>query len=260
MSTLLEFISRNFTHVAPILGAGAFALVIILERVHALVWDYSFPYADAFFEKVRYMVLSDRIGEAIAFCEQLVSKPVVRVVREGLVRAHQPESVIEHGLQIAVAEVAAKIQARTQFLSTIANVATLLGLLGTIMGLVQSFDAVGNANAQERAALLAAGISTAMNATMLGLAVAIPCMIAYSFLVNRTNRLIGEIDLAAIKMLDLLKQRYYALETGPEYPTSQPTGTSGGGHGGGMSSGGGGGTSVPLQTRVTRTGRSRGGL
>lgn len=243
MPGLLEFIHQHFTHVAPILAAGAFALVIILERVHALVWDYAFPYSDAFFEKVRYMVLSDRIGEAIAFCEQLIGKPVVRVVREGLIRANQPEALIEHGLQIAVAEVTEKIHARTQFLSTIANVATLLGLFGTILGLIQSFEAVGAASAQERAALLAAGISTAMNATMLGLAVAIPCMVAFSFLVNRTNRLIAEIDLAAIKMLDLLKQRYYSVDETPA-PAQGPTSSQ-----------------VPLQTRLTRTGgRSRGGL
>ena len=238
MASLLEFISHHFTHVAPILIAGAFALVIILERVHAIVWDYSFPYGEAFFEKIRYMVLSDRIAEAIAFCEQLAHKPLVRVVREGLLRAHQPESVIEHGLQIAVSEATDKIQERTPFLSTIANVATLLGLFGTILGLIQSFDAVGNANAQERAQLLAAGISVAMNATMLGLGVAIPCLVAYSFLVNRSNKLVSEIDVAAVRMLDLLKQRYYSAPPKPETPPS----------------------GIHPSTRLTRTGRSSRGF
>ena len=239
MIGLLEFIRQNFSHVLPILAVGAFGMVIILERTHALVWDYAFPYADAFFEKVRYMVLADRIGEAVAFCDQIVGKPVVRVVREGLVRANQPEGLIEHGLQIAVHEMSERIQARTQFLSTVANVATLLGLFGTILGLIQSFDAIGTVNAQERSALLSAGISTAMNATMLGLGVAIPCLLAYSYLANRTNRLLAEIDLAAIRTLDLLKQRYYAVE-----PQEDP----------GLAGPGG----MPLATRVTRTGRARG--
>jgi biopolymer transport protein ExbB/TolQ len=78
--------------------------------------------------------------------------------------------------------------------------------------LVQSFEAVGNANAQARSALLAAGISTAMNATMLGLGVAIPCMIAYSFLMNRTNKLNSELNRSAIRFLDILKQRYFEGE------------------------------------------------
>lgn len=216
MGNLIEFIQHHFHHVAPILLVGAFALVIILERVHALVWDYAFPFTDAFFEKVRYMILSDRIPEAIAFCEQLSAKPIVRVVREGLLRAHQPESVIEHGLEIAVGEVTAKIQARTPLLATLANVATLLGLFGTILGLVQSFEAVGIANAQERAGLLASGISVAMNATLLGLGVAIPCLVAYSYLTTKANALLSETELAAVRTLDLLKQRIYSVDTTPE--------------------------------------------
>jgi biopolymer transport protein ExbB/TolQ len=121
--------------------------------------------------------------------------------------------LIENGLAIAVAEATEKIQARTAFLATIANVATLFGLFGTIIGLVQSFEAVGNAAAQQRSALLAQGISTAMNATMMGLGVAIPAMIAYAVLMARTNKVIGQIDQSAIRMMDLLQQRYFATES-----------------------------------------------
>ena len=158
------------------------------------------------------MVLSDRLAEAVAMCERYKSKLVPQVVREALLRAHQPELMIEDGLAIVVSEAMEKLQKRTQFLATIANVSTLLGLLGTIIGLIQSFEAVGSASAQTRSALLAQGISVAINATMLGLAVAIPCMIAYSYLMNRTNRIATEIDQAAVRILDLLRQRYYAAE------------------------------------------------
>jgi biopolymer transport protein ExbB/TolQ len=122
--------------------------------------------------------------------------------------------LIENGLQLATHEATAAIQKRTSFLATIANVATLLGLLGTIAGLIASFEAVGHADPQQKSALLAAGISTAMNATMMGLGVAIPCMVAFSFLMNSTNRLIGDIDQAAIRVMDILKQRYYQAEAG----------------------------------------------
>ncbi len=206
----LRFCIEHFTHVGPILATGAFGIAIIIERFHSLVWIYAFHHSEGFFEKIRYLVMADQINEALGICERLEGKPVVNVVKEGLLRAHQPESIIEHGLQYVVDVESEKIQARTGFLSTIANVATLLGLFGTILGLVQSFEAVGNANAQARSAMLAAGIAMAMNATMLGLGVAIPCMIAYSFLMNRTNRLVKQLDQAAILVLDLLKQRYYA--------------------------------------------------
>lgn len=212
MQGFLAFIINNFSHVAPILIAGGLGILIILDRTRALVWSYPMERSGAFFDTIRNLIMNDRISEAIALCERYRSKPMANVVREGLLRAHQPESLIEHGLHLAVGDAMEKITARTSFLSTIANVATLLGLFGTILGLIQSFEAVGSANAQQRSAMLAAGISTAMNATMMGLAVAIPCMVAFSFLMNRTNRLNAQIDRSAVKVMDLLKQRYYSGE------------------------------------------------
>jgi len=209
----LKFIQNNFLHAAPILIAGAFAIAITVERCYALIITFPMREAENFFEKIHGLIMNDRLSEGVLLCERYRSKPIAQVVRAGLARAHQPESLIEHGLQIAVGEAQEKIQARTSFLSTIANVSTLLGLLGTIMGLIQSFDAVGAASAQQRSALLAQGISTAMNATMLGLGVAIPCMVIYSYLMNRTNRLNAVVERAAVRTLDLLKQRYYTLDT-----------------------------------------------
>jgi biopolymer transport protein ExbB len=210
MGGLLQFIQEHFAHVAPILAAGAIGVAITFERSIALMFSYPLERPRAFYDKVRNLVLNERISEAIAYCERHRSKPAANIVREGLLRAHQPESVIAHGLEIAVGEAHEKIGARTAFLATIANVATLLGLLGTIMGLIESFEAVGSASAQQRSALLAAGISTAMNATMLGLAVAIPCMIIFSYLTNRTNKLNAEADRAAVRVMDFIKQRYFA--------------------------------------------------
>ena len=212
MGGILEFIQNNFLHVAPILVMGGLGLIIILERGLLLTFGYPIAKPRAFFEKIRNMVLNEKIAEAIAFCDRYHSKPVASVVKEGLLRAHQPESLIAHGLEIAVSEAQQRVATRTGFLAMIANVATLLGLFGTILGLIQSFDAVGHAEPQQKSALLAAGISTAMNATMLGLAVAIPCMIAFSILVTRTNKLNAEIERAAIRVMDFIKQRYFAAE------------------------------------------------
>lgn len=209
---LLAFVYENFWHVLPILVAGALAIVISADRFYALMVALPMKNAEDFFEKIRTYIMNDRIQEAVLLCERYHKKPVANVVKAGLIRAHQPENLIEHGLQIAMGESMEKIQARTSFLATIANVATLLGLLGTIVGLIQSFDAVGSASAQQRSALLAQGISTAMNATMLGLGVAIPCMIIFSFLMNRTNRMNSIVERAAVRTMDLLKQRYYTVE------------------------------------------------
>ena len=212
MIEILEFIRSSFWHVAPILAAGIFAGAIIVERTRALFKTYPIENAKAFFERVNSMILNGRISEAVALCDTQSGKPQADVVKQALLRAHQPEELIENGISIAVSEVAQKVYKRTSFLSTVANVATLLGLFGTIAGLIHSFQAVGNADAQQKSTLLAAGISQAMNATMFGLAVAIPCMVAFSLLMSRTNCLMAEIDEAALRTLDMLKQRYYGSE------------------------------------------------
>lgn len=208
-----EFLKNNLGHVAPILLVGTFGLAIIAERARALFMVYPVKDKDGFFDKLQDLVMGGKLGEAITLCDKFPEKPSAVVAKQALLRAHQPENLIEQGIELAVGDSIQKVQKRTTFLATIANVATLMGLFGTIVGLIASFEAVGHADPQQKSALLANGIATAMNATMLGLGVAIPCMVAYSFLMNRTNRLMADIDQTAVRMLDILKQRYYAAES-----------------------------------------------
>ena len=211
--SFFDFIKENLIHVLPILLAGAFGIAIVFERVVALYTTYPLRDSDSFFELISKLVMSGKLQDASKECDKYRAKPLAKIVKTGLNRSHLPESVIEDGLHIAVSEATQTILKRTSFLATIANVATLLGLLGTIIGLIHSFEAVGHADAQQKSALLSAGIATAMNATMLGLAVAIPAMIAFSLLVSRSNQLIAEMETSSVKTLDLLKQRFYAVET-----------------------------------------------
>lgn len=213
MSDFLEFIKTSFWHVSPILAAAVIAVAIVIERTRALYSAYPIKDMEGFFERVGMLVSNGKIADAVAVCDKFPLKPAAQVTKQGLLRAHQPEELIESGLTIEVGKAAQVIQNRTAFLSTIANVATLFGLFGTIAGLIHSFQAVGHADPQQKSALLAAGISQAMNATMLGLAVAIPCMVAFSLLASRTNKLIAEVDSAAVRVLDLLRLRCYAAES-----------------------------------------------
>ena len=208
----IDFLKNNFMHVLPIFIAGGIALAIGVERIIALFVRYPIQDLDAFFAKISDLVMVGRLSEAVSICDQMPEKPSANVVKLALLRAHQPEELIENGLGIAVNKAAQAIQKRTQFLATIANVATLLGLLGTIAGLISAFEAVGAADAAQKSALLANGISTAMNATMLGLGVAIPSMILFSFLMNRTNRLTAEVDQSAMQAMDILKQKFYSAQ------------------------------------------------
>jgi biopolymer transport protein ExbB len=204
----------QFMHLLPILVAAAFALAIIVERAHALYVRYPVRNASQFFDRITDLVMAGKLAEAVAVCDKLEHKPSARVVKLALLRAHQPETLIESGLELEVGKAAESIEKRTQFLAMIANVATLLGLFGTIAGLITSFAAIGQADAAQKSQLLATGISQAMNATMLGLGVAIPCMVAFSFLMNRTNRLVAEVDHSAVQTLDILRQRFYSAQVG----------------------------------------------
>ena len=199
---LLDFIKNNLMHVAPILISGIIAGAIIVERSQTLFKVYSINNIETFFEKVKGFVSQGRMNEAVALCNQYQGKPSAELIRTALERAHQPEELIMNSIEMARNQYAEKIQKRTSYLATIANVATLLGLLGTIAGLVESFAAVGHADPQQKAALLANGISTAMNATMLGLGVAVPCMIVFSFFINKSNRLVAELEAAGLMVLD----------------------------------------------------------
>jgi len=208
----LNFIRDHFWHAFPILLAGALAVAITIERVWSLFMDASMNDVEGFYQRISGFISKSQFGEAVKLCDSYARKPVARIMQAALQRAHLPESVIHDGIQISLQTNSGQLQKRTAYLATVANVATLLGLFGTIAGLIQSFEAVAHADAQQKSALLSAGISTAMNATMLGLGVAIPCMVVYSFLMSRTNVMIQQLDLGAVRSLDILKQRFYSSE------------------------------------------------
>jgi biopolymer transport protein ExbB/TolQ len=99
------------------------------------------------------------------------------------------------------------LEKRTPYLATFANIATLLGLLGTIIGLIQAFTAVANANPAEKADMLSASISVAMNTTAFGLMVAIPLLLIYAVLQTRTTQIVDSIEMASVKFLNMLTDR-----------------------------------------------------
>jgi len=210
LMNFLAFLTEHFWHAAPVLLAGLIGVTIVMERARALFVAYPMRDSRAFFEQISDLVLKGRMQEATALCERQKDKPVAQIAKAGLARAHLPVEAAEGGIQLALSELAQQVQKRTGYLATIANVATLLGLFGTISGLIFSFDAVGQADPQQKSALLSAGISTAMNATMLGLGVAIPCMVAFAILVSKANRIMGDMEDAAARTADILKLRFYA--------------------------------------------------
>lgn len=111
-----------------------------------------------------------------------------------------------------------KFEERTNFLAMLGNVATLTGLLGTIVGMIQSFTAVSTASPMEKATMLSSGISVAMNTTAYGLIVAIPALVMYAILANRANKLSEDLNQASLKVFNWLSYAYEPAERAIDMP------------------------------------------
>lgn len=109
---------------------------------------------------------------------------------------------VEKAMEESLLETLPRIEKRTHYLATFANIATLLGLLGTIIGLIKAFTAVAAANPAEKADMLSASISVAMNTTAFGLMVAIPLLLAHTVLQSKTTEIVDSLEMAAVKFLN----------------------------------------------------------
>ena len=130
---------------------------------------------------------------------------LLRTAINRFVTGARPETVQETVAHAAIKEVP-KLSKRLNYLALIANIATLLGLLGTIAGLQISFSSLASVDAAQKAAMLAKGISAAMNTTAFGLIIAVPCMALYTMLNNRQQELVKDIDDSIVRLLAVMKE------------------------------------------------------
>lgn len=132
--------------------------------------------------------------------------PVSRMIGCGLdmMRVTKQRADVEQAMSEGMMEAVPRLEERTGYLAVLANVATLLGLLGTIIGLIAAFTAVANADPAEKSKLLSLSISVAMNTTAFGLIAAIPLLISHALLTNKTNAIIASIEMAGVKFLNVM--------------------------------------------------------
>lgn len=132
-----------------------------------------------------------------------------RILNYGLARSPgaRRRDDIETAMEEGLMEVMPRLEQRTHYIATFANIATLLGLLGTIIGLIQAFTAVSHADPATKADMLSASISVAMNTTAFGLMVAIPLLLVYSVLQSKTTTLIDSLEMASVKFINMLTEQ-----------------------------------------------------
>ena len=135
--------------------------------------------------------------------------PIAAIMGSGLSRLLNgaQRDDIEYALEEGLMETLPRLEKRTQYLATLANVSTLLGLLGTIIGLIAAFTAVANADPAEKASLLSQSISVAMNTTAFGLMAAIPLLLFHSVLQTKTNEIVDSFEMAGVKLLNMISDQ-----------------------------------------------------
>jgi biopolymer transport protein ExbB len=202
ISDFAAFIQGGGVFMYVILAVWGIGIAIALERFKKLSRNYDVD-GPSFMNEIQRYVLSNDIQGAIRVCSGSIAA-LPKVLKSGLKRANQGTDQIQNAIDATALEVVPKIELRLNYLQLVANISTLLGLLGTIQGLIITFGAVADVDPAQKAQLLAAGISKAMNTTALGLLSAITIMVIHAVLSSKADKIINEIDEFSVKLLDLL--------------------------------------------------------
>ncbi|MBN2576341.1 MAG: MotA/TolQ/ExbB proton channel family protein [Deltaproteobacteria bacterium] len=161
--------------------------------------------ARAFLENIRKLVLANNLDRAVKLCSATTA-PVAQVAKAGLQRFHRGEIAVAQAIEEALVDVTPMIKKRIQILWSLANIATLIGLLGTVVGLIRAFGAVAAAKPEERSNLLARGISEALNNTAMGLGIAVTCIVAHAILGSMSKRQTADLEAFSLKLENLLAE------------------------------------------------------
>jgi biopolymer transport protein ExbB len=204
--TIVEFFVTGGPFMYPILIVFAVGAAIAVERYITLTlmrsnnqsaWTKLMPLLlNGEFEQAR-----EALKEDDSMISQLIS---MGLARQGAVRRRED---IEIAMEESMMEIIPQLEKRTPYVALASSIATLLGLLGTIMGLIEAFTAVANANPAEKADLLSASISVAMNTTAFGLMVAIPLLVTNSVLTAKTGEIIDSLEMASLKALNVFSSK-----------------------------------------------------
>lgn len=205
-NTIVNFLQSGGIWMVPIALALGFGLTIAVERFIYL--NNSREDNRDLWEKLLGLLSQGDYDQAGAMAAES-NTAIGRIMSHGLsrLRSARRREDVEMALEESLMEAIPELERRTHYLATLANVATLLGLLGTIIGLIQAFTAIAGVNPAEKADLLSASISVAMNTTAFGPMVAIPLLLIHAWLQSITSEVVDSLERASIKFLNLMHLR-----------------------------------------------------
>ena len=206
MGDFATFYANGGVWMHPISLCAILGLAVLVERFIFLFFRFNIN-GPQFFNQIQKLVMANNIDRAIKLCNAADKAALARVIKAGLTRANKSESEISAAIEEAMLEVGPATSKRLAMIPALANIATLLGLIGTIDGMIQAFRAVATVSADQRSQALAKGIGIAINTTGFGLMVAIPLLAVHMFIAGLAKKVADECDLYASKLENLLASR-----------------------------------------------------
>lgn len=204
-------------------GPFFFVNTLFLAVVIAIIVERSIYFlgrghlnAKAFLEQIRKLISANNIDRAKKLCEA-TGAPVARVARAGINRLHKGEAAVAQAMEETMNDALPEVKTRIGALWSLANIVTLVGLLGTITGLISTFAAIGNANPAERQEKLSAGIAEAMYNTAYGLSIALVCMLGHLLLSAAMKKVVSDLETFVLRFENL------AAESGAQRAPAAPT-------------------------------------
>jgi biopolymer transport protein ExbB/TolQ len=185
----------------PILALLIVSLGIMIERLIYL--KKAGIDKDKLLALLKSQIMAGNIQGAVKVCSGNPT-PMTRIIQAGLTKFNRPDHEVQAAMDEAALRELPKIETRTGYLAMLGNVATLIGLLGTILGLIHSFAGVAGVDPSMKATLLARGISEAMNCTAFGLITAIPSLLGFAVLNGWTQTVLDDINEVSVQVVNLV--------------------------------------------------------
>jgi biopolymer transport protein ExbB/TolQ len=201
---LMDAFRTNPTFLSINLGVSAIVVGMIAERAIFQITKYRVN-SKEFFAQIKKLVTAGNIDRAIKLCDA-GDYPTLQLVKAGLTHANKGPDEIDAAMSEKIGELKPAVEKRVGSLWSLANIATLVGLLGTVLGLIHTFGAVANPglSAGQKQQLLASGIAEAMYNTAFGLGIAVTCMVAHLVLHQRSKNIQHDLDATQERVFNLL--------------------------------------------------------
>lgn len=197
----IQFLISGGIVMIPIGICSIIGLAIVVERIISL--RRANIDTQEFMATIRQVLRQNRIQEAVQICDE-TDAPVARILKAGMLKANRSKQDIREAIEDAGLLEVPRLERYLSALATCANIAPLLGLLGTVQGMIKAFGQIQNLRGQVSPADLAEGIGNALITTAAGLCVAIPLLVFYNYFVTRVENTLVEVEISSSELVELL--------------------------------------------------------